>query len=263
MEDQSAPEQHSPEPPERTIVRVPSLEFAMGVALFAIVLMLFFLVQSGVFIAGVFARTPAFAAEGFSMALLNDDAFRLRMDELLYNGDLVARQAFWSGLVGSLFILGSVWYWKRNETKEFLGLRSVPLKRYLPWLGLFILLALGIEGLAAVSPAFQTDFMTKVLESTSNLLLLLIGVGIMAPLFEELLLRGLLYGSIRNIADEHAAIALTAGVFTLMHLQYSWTVMLLILPMGIVLGYARSRGGSIWVPVLLHLLNNSISVLWS
>jgi membrane protease YdiL (CAAX protease family) len=31
--------------------------------------------------------------------------------------------------------------------------------------------------------------------------------------------------------------------------------------MGIVLGYARVRSGSIWVPVVLHILNNSLSVL--
>ena len=83
----------------------------------------------------------------------------------------------------------------------------------------------------------------------------------MAPIFEELLLRGLLFGTVRHMADEHATVAITAGVFALMHLQYDWTVILLILPIGVVLGYARSRSGSIWVPVLLHVLNNSLSVL--
>jgi membrane protease YdiL (CAAX protease family) len=82
----------------------------------------------------------------------------------------------------------------------------------------------------------------------------------MAPLFEEFLLRGLLFGSIRHMVDEHGTVALTAGVFTLMHMQYDVAVMLLILPMGIVLGYARSRSGSIWVPVVIHMLNNLVSV---
>jgi membrane protease YdiL (CAAX protease family) len=262
MEDQSAPEQRSPQATERTVVRIPGLEFAMGVALFAIVFMVFFLVQTSVFIAGVLDRTPEFSSEGFSLGLLTDESFRLRMDALIYNGDLVARQAIWSGLVGSLFILGGVWLWKRNEAAEFLGLRSVHIKRYLPWAGLFILMVLLIEGLGYLSPAFRTDFMAKVLESSTSLPMLLLGVGIMAPVFEELLLRGLLLGSIRNIADEHASIFITAGLFTLMHLQYSWSVMLLILPMGILLGYARTRSGSILVPVLLHVLNNSLSVLW-
>jgi membrane protease YdiL (CAAX protease family) len=59
----------------------------------------------------------------------------------------------------------------------------------------------------------------------------------------------------------YMSVALTAGVFTLMHLQYDPAVMLLILPMGVVLGYARARSGSIWVPVLLHTMNNLVTVL--
>jgi membrane protease YdiL (CAAX protease family) len=233
----------------------------MGIALFAMVLMAFFLLQSGVFIAGVFARSPEFAGQGFSFGLLADEAFRARMDQLLFNGDLVAQQALWSGLIGSVLILVSVRLWKGPKALDFLGLRLVPIKRFLPWLGLFVLLALLIEGLAHFFPTFRTDFMERVIGSTTNMTLLLIGVGIMAPLFEELLLRGLLFGSVRYMTDEHASVAITAGVFALMHLQYNWAVMLLIVPMGIVLGYARSRGGSIWVPVLLHVLNNSMSVL--
>ena len=81
-------------------------------------------------------------------------------------------------------------------------------------------------------------------------------------MFEEFLLRGLLFGSLRHIVDEHASVAITAGVFALMHLQYSLPIMMLILPMGVVLGYARSRSGSIWAPVLMHVVNNCITVLW-
>lgn len=263
MEDPSAQEQRSAEAPQPTSVRPPGLEFAMGTALFAMVLLAFFLVQSGVFIAGVYSRSPEFVEQGFSFGLLSDSAFRTRMDQLLYTGDLVARQALWSGLVGSLFILVSVLLWKRKNAVDFLGLRVPHFKRFLPWLGLFILLALLIEGLARISPTFRTDFMERVIGSTTNLPLLLLGVGIMAPLFEELLLRGLLFGSVRYLKDEHTTVAITAGVFALMHLQYNWAIMLLIIPMGMVLGYARSRSGSIWVPVLLHVLNNSMSVLWS
>ncbi|MEZ4739377.1 MAG: CPBP family intramembrane glutamic endopeptidase [Flavobacteriales bacterium] len=127
--------------------------------------------------------------------------------------------------------------------------------------GAFIVLGLVIELLAFLSPSFTTDFMQRVIGSTTQLIWLYIGVGIMAPVFEEFLLRGLLFGSIRHMADEHATVAMTAGVFTLMHMQYDWTVMLLILPMGIVLGYSRSRSGSIWVPVFLHIANNMVSVI--
>lgn len=234
----------------------------MGVALFAITIMGFMVVQTAVFIQGVLRLSPDLAPDGFSTGLIQDAAFRARMDELIHHGDLVAEQAVWSGLAGLLFILGTVYLWKRARMADFLGLRAPRLRHVGLWLGMFILLGLLIEGLSYLSPAFDTDFMERVIATNSDRMLLLLGVGLLAPLFEEFLLRGLLLGSLRHITEEHAAVALSAGVFTLMHLQYSWTVMLLILPMGVVLGYARTRSGSIWVPVLLHVANNTVSVFW-
>ena len=64
--------------------------------------------------------------------------------------------------------------------------------------------------------------------------LLILGVVIMPALFEELLFRGVLYGSLRYLMDKHAAVALTAGIFTLVHPQYEWQLQLLyLLPMAV------------------------------
>ena len=232
----------------------------MGVALFAVTLVVFNVVQSGVFVAGVLERSPELAGSGFSFGRLNDPAFQDSIKRFSANGDILSRAAFWSGLAGLVVILGSVFLWKRRNAGHFLGLRLASLRHFGLWTGVFLLLGLGIELLSQLSPAFNTDFMERMIGSTTHLYWLVLGVGIMAPLFEEFLLRGLLYGSLRYMVDEHAAVAITAGVFALMHLQYEWTIMLLIVPIGVVLGYARSRSGSIWVPVLLHVLNNTVSV---
>lgn len=261
MEHPSGPEQRSPERFQPTYVRPPGLEFAMGVALFGMVIMVFFLIQSGVFISGVLRHSPDLMAEGFSFSLLSDPRMKERMSDLAFNGDLMAQMAIWGGAICILLIILSVRLWKRSQTNAFLGLRIPHWKQVLLWLGVFIALGLMTELLAHLSPAFRTDFMTKVISSTTDLFWLVLGVGIIASLFEELLLRGLLFGSIRHMFDEHTAVALTAGVFAVMHMQYDPAVMLLILPMGIVLGYARARSGSIWVPVLLHTLNNLLTVL--
>lgn len=233
----------------------------MGIALFAIILMVFMLAQFAVLVTGVVTIDPAYAGKGFSLSLLQDDAFQASLERYLLNGDLVAREALWSGLVGLGLILLTVFLWKHAQAIDFLGLRLPNAWRFLVWFGIFLLLAAALEVLMRSVPAFQTDFMEKVLGSTTDRTLLVIGVGIMAPLFEEFLLRGLLFGTVRHIVDEHAAVAVTAGVFTIMHLQYEVLVMMLILPLGVVLGYARSRTGSIWVPIFLHVLNNLASVL--
>ena len=260
MEQSSVQEPRSPEAFRPTHVRPPGLEFALGMALFAATLLVFFLVQSGVFMAGVLERSPDLAPDGFHLGLLGDSAFNARMQEYTTNGDVLAPAAVWSGLAGMAFIMLAVFRWKRRLMVDFLGLRIPAWGPMLRWVGVFALLAAAIEVLARMSPAFHTDFMEQVLASTTERWVLVLGVGIMAPLFEEFLLRGLLYGSLRHLMEEHSAVAVTAGVFALMHLQYEWTIMLLIVPMGVVLGYARSRGGSIWVAVLLHMANNLVSV---
>ena len=211
---------------------------------------------------GIAARTPELADARFSFSWFSDPVFVERLTELGFNGDLVGMESAWSGGVCTALILLTTWLWKRERQSAFLGLGFPPWRDLLKWGGLFLLMLVGIELLARAFPVFQTDFMQKVVGSATNLPLLVLGVVVLGPLFEEFLLRGLLYGSVRHIADEHLSVAVTAGVFALMHLQYSLPIMLLILPMGVVLGYARARSGSIWVPVLLHVANNAMSVMW-
>lgn len=262
MESPSAPEQRSNDFIPLEPGRPPGLEFAMGVALFAFIMVAFFVVQSIALVKGVLARTPDFADRSFSFSWLSDPVFQERLRELQYNGDLVGMESALSGGVCSALILFMCWRWKRTQVSTLLGLRLPKPIAFLKWFAVFAAIMLGIELLAQNVPAFETDFMEKVIGSTTNWPLLIIGVVILGPLFEELLLRGLLFGSLRHIADEHISIAISAGVFALMHLQYSLPVMLLILPMGVALGYARVRSGSIWVPVVIHMLNNGASVLW-
>ena len=260
MEQSSAPEQPSPEAIRPTFVPPPGLEFARGLALFALTMLVFFVVQTGVFMAEVIAHSPELSERGFHFGLLKDPAFHTLMEGFITHGDVVSAAALWSGIAALLFLLVAVRRWKGARMAGFLGLQSAKLPVTLRWLGIFLLLALAIDILGRSTTAFDTDFMEKILATTSQRWKLILGVGIVAPLFEEFLLRGLFYGSLRHMLDEHKAIAITAGVFALMHLQYEWTIMLLILPMGVVLGYARSRSGSIWVAVLLHMINNTVSI---
>ncbi len=244
-----------------TFIRPPGLEFGIGLALFGIVLLLFSQVQTAVLIVSTMARSTAFVGQGFSIQLLTDPAFQSQLREFSFHGDVVARVAIWSSATGLALVLLLTYLWKRDRTAQFLGLRGASLRQFLPWTGLLILMAVVVEGLAYLSPAFRTDFMERIVGSTTNMTLLLLGVGLLASVFEEFLVRGLLLGSLRHLMGEHMAIALTAGLFALMHVtQYPVGIILLIIPMGVIFGYARTRTGSIWVPVVLHVTNNLLSI---
>ncbi len=85
-------------------------------------------------------------------------------------------------------------------------------------------------------------------------------IGMMPAIGEELLFRSVvqpLAGKLfRNI---HIGILVSAILFSGMHMQFFGFFPRLLL--GLLLGYFFMWSGSIWVPMLLHLLNNSTAVV--
>lgn len=259
MENPSGTEKRPPEP---RWYRPPGLEMGRGLAIFSLVFTVFVAAQMVSLIERVLALTPALRAQGFSLGLLDSDAFRERWLELSANGDVLARVSLWSGGVGLVVLLVATYLWKRERTKAFLALTPPHWRPFLAWTGLFVLLFTVLELVAILLPDMDSSFMRKVLASVTDYPLLVLGVGVMPAIFEEFLLRGLLYGSLRHLLDKHVAIALVAGLFTLIHQQYEWYVQLFyVLPQGVFLGYARANTGSIWTGVFLHLANNCLSIL--
>ncbi len=110
----------------------------------------------------------------------------------------------------------------------------------------------------------QTDaLLVQILnmDSIPALILTLLTVGVTAGLGEELLLRGVLQRQIlgRWLRNHHAAIWLAAAVFSAMHIEFAGFVPRLLL--GVSLGYAYYWSRSLWVPIVLHFLFNSLQVV--
>lgn len=80
---------------------------------------------------------------------------------------------------------------------------------------------------------------------------------VFAPLFEELLCRGVVLGSIRQRYGVIAAWLGSAAFFGILHLNPVQVVNAFIL--GLILGYIYLATESIWAPVILHALNNTVA----
>ena len=89
----------------------------------------------------------------------------------------------------------------------------------------------------------------------------------LAPLVEETLFRGVVFGSLRP-KHRLLAYALSTGLFSLLHVwQYilvSADASLLVyalqyIPSGVALAYCYERSGSIWPPIFLHMLLNTVA----
>ncbi len=90
--------------------------------------------------------------------------------------------------------------------------------------------------------------------------LLIIGNGvIVAAIVEEMLFRGLIQRSLEHMHDIATAIALSAIIFAMFHFNIWWMIQITLL--GLVLGYIAWRSDSIWPTILIHGVNNLLSIL--
>ena len=79
-----------------------------------------------------------------------------------------------------------------------------------------------------------------------------------APLTEELIFRGCLYGILRQIGGRFVAIAVSSLLFALIHGHIPSLAGLIILSVGLSLLYEKT--GSLWAPILLHAAFNGLSI---
>ncbi|MCK6482745.1 MAG: CPBP family intramembrane metalloprotease [Phycisphaerae bacterium] len=93
--------------------------------------------------------------------------------------------------------------------------------------------------------------------------LVVLGAALLAPVMEELLFRGVLQNAAANAArSTWAGIVVSALMFGLIHAELHHVPALMVF--GAVLGYAYVRSGSLWLPVLMHVVFNvkTLVFLW-
>lgn len=87
---------------------------------------------------------------------------------------------------------------------------------------------------------------------------------LLAPLFEELYFRGLMFPSVREGLGELAAIFITAAAFALLHgtqLAFSWAALLPLFIVGLVLTWFRAQLKSVAASWIMHVTYNATIVI--
>ncbi|MBR5451787.1 MAG: CPBP family intramembrane metalloprotease [Clostridia bacterium] len=92
-----------------------------------------------------------------------------------------------------------------------------------------------------------------------SLFLNLVTIAVIPALFEEFAYRGIFMGLLRKKLSCPASIIISAAAFGLIHGNFAQMPFAFL--MGLLLGYLYAASGSLWVPMLVHLLNNSYSVI--
>ncbi len=95
-------------------------------------------------------------------------------------------------------------------------------------------------------------------------ILVVAGAVVIGPLFEELLFRGLIQTTMRSFLFEAGnrawlAIAFSSGFFMIMHQDPGHWPALFVL--GMCMGYAYEKSGSLWRPIFIHSIFNATAVV--
>ncbi|MFO8056468.1 MAG: CPBP family intramembrane glutamic endopeptidase, partial [bacterium] len=137
------------------------------------------------------------------------------------------------------------------------------LKQVLTWLLIVVLLVVFMDLLMyALEVEVVPPWSEEVYESTDSLLFLLLALVVLAPLTEEFVFRGFLFQGFLHRMGPVWAVVFSALPWALLHVfQYEWLHLLLILMLGIVLGVARWKTGSLVVPLIMHGFNNFLATL--
>lgn len=185
-----------------------------------------------------------------------------RSSIFLAEHDLVWPASMASAILGMISICLIIFLKKGLSIRDYLELRfRLDWKVWAIWImALLGALFLG-EFVSRNNEAFESDFVRDIVRYSSSIPLLVLSIGILTPIFEEMIFRGFLFkGLERTALGGHGTVWATSLLFVIIHMQYNWHVLLLIFPLALVLGYSRMYSGSLVLPIVLHAVNNSLAV---
>lgn len=90
-------------------------------------------------------------------------------------------------------------------------------------------------------------------------LLFLLGGAVAAPIGEEVFFRGFLYNALKFRFNVPVAIIVSGLLFALVHI--SPLALIVIFPMGMLLAYVYEKTQSLWVTILIHIVNNGVALI--
>ena len=160
-------------------------------------------------------------------------------------------------------VIGIIKLKKNTVLKEYLCIRPVPFNTMLQWIGILaVFIALANMLALALGRPIVTEFVSAIYASAQPLWILWIALIIAAPLFEEIFFRGFLFqGFASSFMGPAGAVFVTSGLWASIHTQYDTHDKVVIFCLGLLLGAARVRTGSLLAPLGLHAASNLESTI--
>lgn len=190
---------------------------------------------------------------------------------LIYIGGLIQLKFGTAGIVGTqIMIIGLplifAWYIK-SDFKNTFSIKLPKIHHVLGgiilWGGVFILSGLISQILLYLFPQNMqvVERLNEVLKVDDSLLLNVLVIAVTPAICEEVFFRGFVFRSLTQSKEKKAQIwgvIFTGILFGFMHIDFIRVIPTSIL--GIALSYSVYKSKSIFIPMIMHFLNNSIAV---
>ncbi len=166
-------------------------------------------------------------------------------------------------LIACIYVLGLR---RRGLPWSAIGFRPAPAR----WYGAAVLLGVALHFLLnALVSALETplselsEVVVRVLApegfSWAGMAAMVAVGGVIAPLGEEALYRGVLYGWLRRKWGPLAGTIVSALIFGISHWNPYWAAFATVV--GVVLAVVYEKSGSLWPPILVHMSYNCIGII--
>ncbi|MGM8938946.1 CPBP family intramembrane glutamic endopeptidase [Psychrobacter sp. W2-37-MNA-CIBAN-0211] len=154
--------------------------------------------------------------------------------------------------------------------QQYLALKPFSVTVGVGMLGLLLIFMIGSQALTYWLDKSPLVFVDPLYQSVSSVWLLVFAMVIVAPLYEELVFRGIVWSAIAEqfvaspSQEQRGAIIasiITSLIFAVIHLQYGVYEISTIVVLALIFCYARVKSGSLLLPMLLHIVNNG-AAMW-
>lgn len=150
---------------------------------------------------------------------------------------------------------------KGSRIGDYLALK--PVEKSLVWKGIGALLLLNgvIQAWTTWLGIEPMDFLDNMYATAHPLWLLVLGMVVLAPIYEEVMFRGFMWVGLANSRlGFWGASAITSLVFAMIHMQYQAVELVAIVALAMLFSWARAKSGSLLLPMMLHIINNGLAM---
>jgi len=178
------------------------------------------------------------------------------------NGDFIAAAIFVVDPLCLLALLGIVKARPGATFADSLAVVPPPVGWYRTWIPMVVAFAMASDMLTwLLGKPIVPEFM-QVAWASAEKVSFTLAVAAVAPVTEELIFRGFLISGLRPTRlGASGAVLVSSLAWALIHGQYDFYGMATIFALGVLLGTARMKTGSVVVPIALHGFSNIISTI--